>query len=89
MTAESMTSICLLCTAIMVDTIVAKTEGHISLFLNTRAKEWKNITLDKMKVLVASLINMNLTFNIRSAPIGPVVSIVIVAKVPKFGQSCI
>jgi hypothetical protein len=54
MTAESMTSICLLCTAIVVDTIVAKTEGHISLSPNTRAKKWKNITLDKMKVLVAS-----------------------------------
>jgi hypothetical protein len=60
-TAASVTSICLLCTAIVVDTIVAKMEGHISLSPDTRAKRWENVTLDKMKVLlVASLINMNL-----------------------------
>jgi hypothetical protein len=32
----------------------------ISLSPNTRAKRWENVTLDKIKVLVASLINMNL-----------------------------
>jgi hypothetical protein len=59
-TAASVASICFLCIAIVVNRIVAKTEGHIRLSLDTREKRWENVTLDKMKVLVASLINMNL-----------------------------